>query len=504
MIFGKTRVVWPMIGALLFFGVLWLLDFPKPSYDDLFQAGAAFHMAEGGDFSNPLIERQEFPSHYFFVYPPLNSYLLAGWLKVFGINAASVTAYPICSCMVICVATILVLRRHQASVWLQWFVPLGVSFGILYMGLRPEPMAVALAMTGFAITDSEAGRKNGVIQWLGFFLMIMGASAAPRVTLFVGALVVYALYRGWRDKATKQERWNVVFRWLGAGAATGLLFLVMIGFRVAEFLHTFHFHAAGRISNDKVWVIKQYLFGYLGYLQLTILLMPLVLLAWVLRKPKDELSRPALWVAAMAPVAFCTGGIGSGTAWWAFLVMILLAGSLVKTLSRKGAIALQVCIFLILVVINRKVAAECWGIVSGHITRDQGQQMAEAKAIQPTPEHPVLLDGWVARYLYDYRLPKGVIDAEWSVRFPGAGPGSYATSGDAGPQLRKGDIFVVCNYMRHSLQTYTLLEKTTDPLWRAFGLKQLAFDPYPRVVYIIPAEDCKDVRPGAAQRVPGS
>lgn len=501
---GKTRVAWPVFGALLFFLILWLLDYPKPTYDDLFQAGAALHMAEGGDFSNPLIERQEFPSHYFFVYPPLNSYLLAGWLKIFGINAASVTAYAICSCMLICVATIWILRRHQASIWLQWLVPLGVSFGIMYMGLRPEPMAVALTMVGFATTDSEAARKRGAIEWAGFFLMLLAASAAPRVTLFVAALAVYAGYRAWWEAGNPKARWNVIFRWFGAGAAVGFLFLAMIQFRVGEFLHTFHFHSAGRISNDKVWVIKGYLFGYLGYLQLPILLMPLALAIWALKKPKDELSRPALWVAAMAPVAFCTGGIGSGTAWWAFLVMIFLASSLVKSMPRKGAIALQVCIFLILAVINRKIAAECWGIVSGHITRDQGEQAAAAKVIQPTPEHPLLVDAWVTRYLYDYRLPKGALDAEWSVRFPGAGPGSYAVSADAGPQLRKGDVYVIGYYMRQCLETYTLLEKTTDPRWKAFGLAQLGFEPFPRRVYIIPAEECKDVRPGAAQRVPGS
>ena len=503
MVFRKDRMPWPVLGALLFFAVLWLLDFPKPDYDDLFQAGAAFHMAEGGDFSNPLIRRQEFPGHYFFVYPPLHSYLLAGWLKVFGINASSSTAYNICSCIVISIATIWILRRHGASVWLQWIVPLGVCFGVMPLGLRAEPMAVALAMTGFAITESEKASKNGLLQWTGFFLLILGASAAPRVMVFVTALAIYAGYRLWAQASSVRERWNTVLRWFGAAAVAGFLFLLMIGFRVADFLRTFRFHAAGRISHDKVWVFKDYIFG-LGYLQWPLLLMPLALVIWILRKPKDRLSWPALLLAMAAPLAFCTGGLGSGTTWWAFLVMLLLAGSAVKMMPLKTAIGLQVCVFLILAMVDRKIAGECVGIVSGHIKRDTGDELAEVKNIRPTPDHPVLLDAWVARYVYGYRLPEGMIDAEWSVKFPGAGPGSYAVTKDSGPQLRKGDVYVVCDYMRHCLQTYTLLERTTDPVWNAFGLKQLSYDSYPCRVHVIPAEDCKDVRPGAAQRVPGS
>ncbi|HZV36671.1 MAG TPA: hypothetical protein VFB72_18990 [Verrucomicrobiae bacterium] len=496
-------MAWPVLGAVLFFAALWLLDFPKPTYDDLFQAGAAFHMAQGGDFSNPLIQRQEFPSHYFFVYPPLNSYLLAGWLKLFGISATSVTAYGIFNCIVVSIATIWVLRRHGASVWLQWFVPLGVAFGLLLLGLRPEPLAVALAMTGFAITESESASKNGILQWTGFFLLILGASAAPRATVFVVTLAIYAGYRLWKEATPGRERSKIMLRWLGAAAVTGFLFLLMIGFRVTDFIHTFHFHAAGRISNDKFWVFKQYIFG-LGYLQWPLLLLPLALAIWMLRKPKDRLSWPALLLALVAPLAFCTGGLGSGTTWWAFLVMVLLAGSIVKMLPQKGAIALQVCIFLILAVVNRKMAGECFGIISGHIKRDTGDQLAVAKSIRPTPEHPVLLDAWVARYVYGYRLPEGMIDAEWSVKFPGAGPGSYTLTKDSGPQLRKGDVYVISDYMKRCLETYTLLECTNEPVWHAFGLKQLAYDPYPCRVHIIPAEDCKDVRPGAAQRIPGS
>jgi hypothetical protein len=342
------------------------------------------------------------------------------------------------------------------------------------------------------------------VQWLGFFLLFLGGSAAPRLALFIAALVLYAGYCAWRQAATPRERWNTVIRWVTALLVTGFLFLLMIDFRVSEFLRLFHYHAAGRISKDKLWMIKTYFMGYLGYFQWPLVALPFVLLIWSLRKPKDYLSRTAFCLAAITPIAVYSGGLGSGTAWWAFLVMVLLAGSLVKTISRRAGIILQVAIFLILAVINRKIAAESLGIITGHITKEQGDIAAVAQKMRPTREHPILTDAWAARYLYDYHLPEGMLDAEWSVRFPGAGPGAYTSAGDPGPQLRKGDIYVVSFAMRKNLQIYTLLQKTKDPTWKAFGLSQLAFEPNPHFIYIIPSEDCKDVRPGAANRMPGS
>lgn len=140
--------------ALALSMILWLSDFPKPNWDDLFYSGAGIHLAEGGDLSNPLIARQGFPSHYFFVYPPLQSYALGAWLKCFGISTRSITALPILCFFSICCATILVLRRYRANPVLEWLVIPGAMFGILPLGLRPEPLSVALAMCGFALADS--------------------------------------------------------------------------------------------------------------------------------------------------------------------------------------------------------------------------------------------------------------------------------------------------------------------------------------------------------------
>src|SRR5580704_5304679 len=149
----KARFPRAIAGAFALFLMLWLMDFPKPMVDDLFYTGAAMNMAQGGDFSNPMLARQEFPSHYFFVYPPLHSHLLAGWLKVFGVNALAMTAFPMLLYFIAAIAAIAILRKHAAPVWLEWLAPLGVSTSLLATGLRSEPLAIALTMAGFALFE---------------------------------------------------------------------------------------------------------------------------------------------------------------------------------------------------------------------------------------------------------------------------------------------------------------------------------------------------------------
>jgi hypothetical protein len=502
---GWRKFLCPSILAtcVLFF-CLWLLDFPKPESDDLFYAGAGLNLGSGGDLSNSLLARQEFPSHFFFIYPPLHSYALGGWLKLFGISSASVTGYSIVNCALIAIFTIVILRQRGASVWLEWLVPLGVMFAFLPLGLRTEPVAVALLMAGVALAGAGLSRRHAWAQFAAFLLIFLGASAAPRVTVFAGALALYLGYDAWSKAAGARLRRAIVARWLGAFLTASLVFLCMIGFRFAEFWRNFHYFASGRIYGDRLSMVIGYLASYLGYLQCLLVLFPLVMLVWIIRKPKDDLSRPALFLAGALPLAIWSGGIGSATSWWAFLIMVLLAASLLKTASPGHGFALQLAIALMLLVINRKILVQGWGVLSGNIEKDRGGQLNTVLSLQPTAEHPILLDGWVARYVYDYRLPRGALDLVSGTRFPGFSPGTYRLPESYGPQIRPGDIYVVGNYMVANLERYTYLEHESSPTWTAFGLRALSFDKYPAWVYIIPAENCKAVRLDRAAPMPRS
>ncbi len=124
-----------------------------------------------------------------------------------------------------------------------------------------------------------------------------------------------------------------------------------------------------------------------------------------------------------------------------------------------------------------------------NISTELGEQRESALALRPTPEHPLLLDGAMARYVFDYRIPEGALDLEFGTKFPGTFPGDLDSA-----ELRKGDIFLAGAETVSLLANITCLEQAT-PKWSAFGLGALTFEKYPRRVYIIPAESCKGPRP---------
>src|SRR5665213_1074302 len=93
---GKRKLFpLPLVFAMFIFGALLFLDFPKPGLDDLFFVGTSLNLAQGGDYSNPLLERQQFSSHFYFVHTPTYSFALAGWLKIFGVSTFSLLGFQL-------------------------------------------------------------------------------------------------------------------------------------------------------------------------------------------------------------------------------------------------------------------------------------------------------------------------------------------------------------------------------------------------------------------------
>src|SRR6516165_719706 len=90
---GNTKVFIPICVAFAFYFFLWLMDFPKPWGDDLFFCGSALNLTNGGHFTNPFINW--LPGQPFFFQPPVHSYVLAAWLKVFGVSAGSLTGFQV-------------------------------------------------------------------------------------------------------------------------------------------------------------------------------------------------------------------------------------------------------------------------------------------------------------------------------------------------------------------------------------------------------------------------
>jgi hypothetical protein len=479
----KPRIPRAIFGALALFIVLWLLDFPKPMVDDLFYTGAGVNLAQGGDLSNPLLARQGFPSHFFFVYPPLHSYLLGSWLKIFGINALSMTAFPMFMYFIAAASAIAILRRHNAPTWLEWLAPLGVSSSLLALGLRSEPVSIALTMAGFALF--ECGRKGPLSLLPSFLLMVLGASAAPRTMLFSVALILLAINRLFvlpaAQRATPLRTWTAV----AAGALLALfIFFVQIHFLPGEFWQSFHEHAervGGRITNAIVCYLNENPFLTNPQFPLVLLLAGMMFFTW--QRERSDMKRIALVLVGALPFVMLSGGLGQGTLWYIILALLFYTAAVVKNqpgLERK----LKIVVVLAFCYANVETFATIWGMLTAKIKSDRGPQMGMASDIRPTPEHPVLVDSSVARYIFDYQIPAGMLDIQFAAPFPK----SHIVG-----QMRPGDIYLIGPHNVEVLKDATLLDVGLSS-WIPFQMANRYIYHYPCRVFVIPAEECHGLR----------
>jgi hypothetical protein len=462
---------------------LFFFDFPKPNVDDLFYTGAAMNLARGHDLSNPLLARNEFPSHYFFVYPPLHSFALAAWLKLFGFSTASMIAFPLLCYFIIAASTIAILRRNRSAVWLEWLVPFGVTAVLLPVGLRPEPLAIALTMSGLAILDVDP--ESPFILFLGCLLMLLGASVAPRVTFFAFALFASSVIEKLRSPTFSKDRLRgmAVVLALAAGC-TVLIFLFQINFHLLDFWRLFRLHST-RVTTHKFSEFLNFVDDSV-YFRVTLYpvfftCVGLLLFAWL--PPDKRLTRTAFSSFLAFPIVAVIGGFGAGTAWFMILGALLYSAAVVQRypgIAGKMAIVLAGC----LIIANLLLITTCLGMLHGNIEKTRGDEEAQARAIKGTPAHPVLIDSVVARYIYDYKIPDGFFDIQFSAPFPK----SHIVG-----ELRPGDVFVIGPENVDILISSTHLDVQV-PKWVPLAMEYHHFERQPCAVFIIPEEACGELR----------
>ncbi len=464
-----------LVFAVVLFGLLFRMDFPKPTLDDLFFVGASLHLAEGGDFSNPMVERQGYPSHYYFGHPPTFSYALAGWLKLVGISSASMLSFELLLYLLICGSLIGLLRQYRARAWLEWLVPLGVLAALLPEGLRPESLAVALSLGGFALV--ECGRQWRWKLFLGVLLLIFGGSADSRLIFYSAALFFVALW-GIHQRGLPLERLFAL-----AGAALVIVVWVLlefISFRVAEFWQTYHFLSAGKLIPNKLAAGVS--FGRdLSVIQWPLLFAWLAVLPWLLlgRHPTRpmRLGRALLLAFVLTGLVGALGHVGC---WQIFLMLLLALAAISKTLSARRGALLAVTVVAALLVADSRIFIYAAGQATNRIKADLGPQIEAARALRSTPEHPVLIDSEAARYVFDYRLPPGFLDWNFSAKFPNSLP--------TDDPLRPDDRYLIGPASVDWLNVKTHLNRDL-PRWQPVGPRK-SFHEFPRRAYIISPEEC--------------
>ena len=468
----------PIFGAFVVFLVFWLLRWPVPAMDDLFYNGAAINMAQGGDFSNPLLARQGFPSHYFFVYPPIHPHAVYVWLSVFGIGTGSLLAFQNLMFFIISAATILIISRQTNPGIVSWIVPWGVAAAFLKFGLRPEAFAVAVTMSGYALL--LYCRKVGFLLSLAFFAMFVGTIATPRTSFFGAVLALLGAWEWLKREPANRSAW---LRFsplpIAAGLAAVLVFFACIHFRLGEFYQTFHLHSTRMNPSASVLVARELRqFGVMRWIAIVAVAL-IILAAAVIRRVSDT-NGVAYFLIATFLAAIVTGVFGPGTTWYLIFAVFLLAAVLFQKLSRAWLTFFAALIAVVMIGANSSQFTGEFGVLTGKIDMSPPANRDVILTMQSTPDHTVILDFGTARYVYDYKLPLGVLDFGFAAPFPAFFPIDV--------KLRPGDIYVI-GPGKVSLVNDELHASYPLEYWGLFNLKGHTFNKHPTQAFIIPAAD---------------
>jgi len=390
---------------------LWAGGWPLPNVDDGFFTGAAIHWVGTGTLANPWITgwMQWIPGvrlDRYFVQPPFHPWVMAAWLRIFGISAPSLTGFACAAGAIASGAAARLLRRLGASWTAATLGALMVSSYVLFRGLRPEAAGLAclLAGQGLMLGDGPVGWTAGAILTMascGFHAFLF-ALAAPALLLQVAGRVAGGRPSGIALLAV-------------AALATVLLLAAAIHGEFTAFLHDFLGHArlvtpAAGHKLDRFF--RQLTLGFEAIPNLLVIGAAGLLVAGLSRREPD-FRRPAA-----AGLAAFLGLAGLGIALYAqfsvsFVVMAAAFGALASTARAPGSWRILLCLPACTLV--------GWGALEHglqyRINARTARPAAWAAARRYVAEHPtdaVRFDSATLRYVFGFAPPADAADLSWS------------------------------------------------------------------------------------------
>lgn len=391
--------------------------YPLPFYDDLAVVGAALNLAKGGEFQNPYVAdwMAAFPAAKPFFYPPGMSYLLGGWLRVFGIGSPAMVAFQWCALIGGGVALGSLLRRWFFQPRLVALVA-GFAFVLAFQmeGMRNEVAAYAFAFAGLCLCfrDAAVARMGGyfLIAFSGVIYPIVPLMAVP---LYAGLFLIH--------RRTSDDRAGDILRKLGIECLLALpgllasagLFLWMINWETSEFLRVIRVHKQLAIPGGPLVQIQAFIAMLTAYSQIfvrlpiTLLSLLAVLASFVMSwksKSKDWIAPTALLVCWVA----CVLGNPMRARFFApilqvAIIMIALAG------VWRGKVWISAGVGMVLIgLVNSKT------LLSALLQSPMNpERIAAARETVRSIDHSrtrVFICAWTARHVYDYNIPPQVVD----------------------------------------------------------------------------------------------
>lgn len=399
-----------IIPLAIFWLILFFLEYPNPNTDDLFFLGAPINLAEKGELVNPFLRFWHERGHNrYFLHPPFYPYTLGFWLSIWGISAKSILFFQ-CLCQFFtCVSAALILRHYGFPKIATYLIILIYAIGGRDLGLRYDALAMTYLNVGlwFLIKDTQ-------LRYFGGFSFLGAAILTSPVTITYAIPLSFAIVTANYLTINKFSK-SYFFKRIGALICAFIfiftLFLIFINFQLFQFLDDISWHAtvSGRTTSFECLL---YIWNFLSRNHNFIFVAPLYLLYFFLLGlcifKKKHLTNSLKWfvISIHAAIIFNimiyvqSGGYNS----WMSIVMILIITSL--KLNKKFRLLLYSILFSLYFI------GQTTNIIKivGQESISQVKYEEVRNTVNKMTDKTIFVDEIAARYVFDYRLPKGAIN----------------------------------------------------------------------------------------------
>ena len=396
------------VSAIWWFG-LFVTGFPRPHFDDIFFVGTAQNLAAGHGLANPYIARwtAQFGTQSFFGQPPFHSYLLAGWIELFGSGTNPLRAFNIACCFATNLLLIALCRRANLG-WLNALaVGLLVSTALLRTGLRPDA-------AGMLATCAAAYGWSGTSRISWFIGCVCGA-AAPCIHPFTAAFVVPLGIWFLANRAAGQP---VPAKQAGVLGGMALLatfcvfgiFLAAIEGRIGEFMQVFRQHAGLReVAGGRQWSVlfEKLTFGREPWLRWPTVGVFVLTGALAYRMPTARAR--VLSVVSVFGLFIVCGTLLYTNYVPSLLYLFALVGAAFMAATLPGRHRVAIGAIWVVALGLMSFPGGYWALFGRQFSIDAAPLRARLSAYE-TEGRRLLIDEYAARYVYDWRLPAGAQD----------------------------------------------------------------------------------------------
>ncbi len=374
-----------------------------PNIDDLFFIGPAWQLALDGSFIHPWLhlESPPFLAHGFHLQPPFYSYVLAGWLMVFGLSTSSLLLFHAACGLAVSLAIGRLFHRFQRPLRYAYLLVIAYVGWAAFQGLRQDSLAMVFLSMGILVLTVDTPAR-----WFGGSLLL-GAAVGTSSIQIAYVLPAFTALAALHLHAARPHRRYLLVRGAGILLAAGLLLLLFLGcirFQWGDFWHDFRVHAGFRRPPAGIPYYLSMLtsqWRWLTDLPVTVLFLGCVgigLLRWrqitfaqralCLALPGALLLNVFIYAPTFVSLNLicCTGLLG-----------LLGAGFVRPNLSRLGFAGL--CALLAL---NQSLF---WLRTLAVKPPDGAQVQTIRQQVASHPERLYAIDHAAARHVFDYQFP---------------------------------------------------------------------------------------------------